>query len=120
MNISKDQSIIMQVAAKIASELTPKSDDANTNITTFADVYDAVCDIILTSQGMSTSSTPTAPTAPAVSTPQQMAQEEAMIVKAFPDATPVQAPPVASRCVSRANSMVQSLNGLTRLAPLKA
>jgi hypothetical protein len=89
MNISKDQSIIMQVAAKIASELTPTSDDANTNITTFADVYDAVCDIILTSQGMTTSSTPMAP---AVSTPQQSAQEEAMIVKAFPEATPVQVP----------------------------
>ena len=88
MNISKDQSIIMQVAAKIASELTPKSDNVNNNIVMFQDAYEAVCEIILTSQGMAMTET----SAPAVSTPQQMAKEEEMIVKAFPDATPVQVP----------------------------
>lgn len=65
--VSKDQSIIMQVCAKIASELTPKSDDVNTNIVRFADAYEAVCDIILTSQGLITNpqSGPASATAPA-------------------------------------------------------
>ena len=46
--VSKDQSIIMQVAAKIASELTPKTNDMQFNIMNFNEAYDAVCEIILT------------------------------------------------------------------------
>lgn len=82
--VSKDQSIIMQVAAKIASELTPKTDNVNTNIVAFNEAYEAVCDIILTSQGM-TNTTPTAtPTAPA---PAQSSDEQ-LITQAFPEAKP--------------------------------
>ncbi|CAB4151897.1 hypothetical protein UFOVP587_40 [uncultured Caudovirales phage] len=51
--VTKDQSIIMQVAAKIASELTPKTNDVNANIVSFTEAYEMVCDIILTSQGFS-------------------------------------------------------------------
>ena len=58
MTVSKDQSIIMQVCAKIASELTPKSEDVNANITMFADAYEAVCEIILTSQGLTNQPAP--------------------------------------------------------------
>lgn len=86
MPVSKDQSIVMQVAAKIASELTPKTDDVNTNITSFITAYDAVCEIILESQGLTASSssasvTPTATTAPQVS-------EEELVMAGFPQATP--------------------------------
>ena len=86
MSVSKDQSIVMQVAAKIAADLTPKGADVNENVIAFAAAYDAVCDIILTSQGL-------------VSQPmtnhnaneqfvQQVQEQQAMIQQAFPDAQP--------------------------------
>jgi hypothetical protein len=79
--VSKDQSIIMQVCAKIASELTPKTDNLLSNIMAFAEAYDSVCDIILPSQGFSTANTP----APAVV---QTANEEELFNQAFPTAQP--------------------------------
>ena len=42
--ISKDQSIITQVAAKIAAELTHKTDDVNVNISNWVIAFDAVLD----------------------------------------------------------------------------
>ena len=93
--VSKDQSIIMQVCAKIASELTPKTDNLLSNIMAFAEAYDSVCDIILPSQGLSSANIPAV--APAVATPvaqaqsfptpQAVAQEEATFTNAFPSAT---------------------------------
>lgn len=71
--VSKDQSIIMQVAAKIAADLTPKTDSVDANIVAFSSAYDAVCEIILTSQGL----TNTVPT--------QTSEVEA-IKATFPDA----------------------------------
>jgi hypothetical protein len=82
MPISKDQSIIMQVAAKIAADLTPKGNDVNANIVAFNEAYEMVCDIILTSQGMTMTNTP------APSTTQQ-AQDEQTLMQAFPEATPM-------------------------------
>ena len=86
MPVSKDQSIVMQVAAKIASELTPKTDDVNANITMFADAYDAVCEIILTSQGLTASSSSTP--APTQASPAPQTSDEEMFQQAFPTATP--------------------------------
>ena len=81
--VSKDQSIIMQVAAKIASELTPKTGDLSSNIMAFTEAYDAVCEIILTSQGFGVpSTTETAPPAPSV-------DEQLLIQQSFPQATPL-------------------------------
>jgi hypothetical protein len=81
--VSKDQSIIMQVAAKIASELTPKTNDMSSNIMAFSEAYDAVCEIILTSQGFGVpSATETVPPAP-------VADEQLLIQQSFPQATPL-------------------------------
>lgn len=51
--ISKDQSIITQVAAKIAADLTPKTDDIMTNIANWAIAFDATTDALLEKHGMS-------------------------------------------------------------------
>lgn len=77
--VSKDQSIIMQVAAKIASELTPKTNDINANIVAFTEAYEMVCDIILTSQGFTN-------TPASAETPIQ--NEEELFNQAFPTAQP--------------------------------
>lgn len=87
MPISKDQSIIMQVAAKIAADLTPKGDDVYANINLFNEAYEAVCDIILTSQGMATGDTQVA--APVANT-QQAVIDEQNFTRAFPEAVPAQ------------------------------
>lgn len=50
--ISKDQSIITQVAAKIAADLTPKTDDIMTNIANWAMAFDATTDALLEKHGM--------------------------------------------------------------------
>ena len=91
--VSKDQSIIMQVCAKIASELTPKTDNLSSNIMAFAEAYDSVCDIILPSQGLSSTPAPAVATPVAQAqpqsfpTPQAVAQDEAVFTNAFPSAT---------------------------------
>lgn len=86
MTVSKDQSIVMQVCAKIASELTPKSDDVNSNIAMFADAYDAVCEIILASQGLNISAPQTVQTAPAPNNAPTVSEEE-LFTQSFPTAT---------------------------------
>lgn len=73
--VNKDQSIVMQVAAKIAAELTPKSDDVNANIVSFATAFDAVKDLMFTEHGFSGES---------AVTPEQAV---ANIQQAFPNAT---------------------------------
>jgi hypothetical protein len=50
--ISKDQSIITQVAAKIAADLTPKSDDVQINIANWLLAFDATSDALLDKHGM--------------------------------------------------------------------
>jgi len=73
--VNKDQSIVMQVAAKIAAELTPKSDDVNANIVSFATAFDAVKDLMFTEHGFSGES---------AVTPEQAV---ANVQQAFPNAT---------------------------------
>lgn len=73
--VNKDQSIVMQVAAKIAAELTPKSDDVNANIVSFATAFDAVKDLMFTEHGFS---------GEAIITPEQAV---ANVQQAFPNAT---------------------------------
>lgn len=94
--VSKDQSIIMQVCAKIASELTPKTDNLSSNIMAFAEAYDSVCDIILPSQGLSSANIPAVGLVPMAQpvaqpqsfpTPQAVVQDEAVFTNAFPTAT---------------------------------
>lgn len=77
--VSKDQSIVIQVAAKIAAELTPKTDDVNANIVAFSQAFDATRELILGVHGFNESTTTTQ------ATPQQ---EVAMVQSAFPNATP--------------------------------
>jgi len=75
--ISKDQSIITQVAAKIAADLTPKTDDIMTNIANWAIAFDATTEALLEKHGMSLMTEPQATQA---------------ITEAF-NATPVQETP---------------------------
>lgn len=87
--ISKDQSIITQVAAKIAADLTPKTDDLNTNITNWVIAFEATTEALLGAHGMSPAS--------------QVAVAEQMITEAFTAtavSTPAPAPQWAQEAVS--------------------
>ena len=53
MTVSKDQSIITQVAAKIAAELVAKTDDTMTNIGNWVIAFEATTDALLSAHGMS-------------------------------------------------------------------
>ena len=77
--VSKDQSIILQVAGKIAADLTTKHEDINLTITDWSIAFDAVSDALLTTMGMN------------IITP---AQGEAMIVEAFGGTVVTQTAPV--------------------------
>lgn len=77
---SKDQSIVTQVAAKIAADLTPKGDDVMKNIADWVIAFDAVNDA-LSSKALS------APAAePTTAQPDAVQQ----IMQAFPNTTVVQ------------------------------
>lgn len=52
MTISKDHSIIIQVAAKIAADLTPKSDNVMDNIGNFVTALEATADALLGMHGV--------------------------------------------------------------------
>lgn len=52
MTISKDHSIIIQVAAKIAADLTPKGDDVIKNIGNFVTALEATADALLGMHGV--------------------------------------------------------------------
>lgn len=80
MNVSKDHSIILQVAGKIAADITPKTDDIMSNIANWGVAYDAVSDALLTSMGMSADA---------------VANAEQVLVESF-NATPVQTPTASS------------------------
>ncbi len=83
--MNKDQSIITQVAAKIAADLTPAHDDVNTRIASWLDAFDAVREALYEAHGNSFG----APTAPITTTyTQPVEQQVQMITNAFPTATP--------------------------------
>lgn len=52
MTISKDQSIITQVAAKIAADLTPKTEDVNKNLSDFLVAFEVTTEALLKAHGM--------------------------------------------------------------------
>lgn len=82
--INKDQSIVTQVAAKIASELTPKTDDVLANIASWVIAFEATTDALLTKHGMTDD-----PNQMEVTVINSATQ---MIMEAFPDSTVVSQP----------------------------
>lgn len=77
--VSKDQSIILQVAGKIAADLTNKHEDINQTITNWSIAFDAVSDALLTTMGMNIATA---------------TQTEAMVVEAFGGTVVTQPAPV--------------------------
>jgi hypothetical protein len=77
MAISKDESIITQVAAKIAAELTPTTDSVDMNVANWASAFITVRDTLFDAHG------DTAPAANPIEAVQQV----------FPDAQVVQTAP---------------------------
>ena len=57
--VSKDQSIVMQVAGKIAADLTPKGDDTMTNVGNWMVAFDAISEQLLSSMGLSVNASST-------------------------------------------------------------
>lgn len=90
--MNKDQSIITQVAAKIAADLTPKSSDVHANIVAWTDAFEAVREALYEVHGNSFGA-PTAPIMTTTSTPTAtnyapQQSPEQMITNAFPTAQP--------------------------------
>ena len=84
--MNKDQSIITQVAAKIAADLTPKTDDVNANIVAWSDAFDAVRESLFNAHGDSIQQSAPVATTTTSATPMN---EQTMIQQAFPTAQPV-------------------------------
>jgi hypothetical protein len=80
--VSKDQSIILQVAGKIAADLTNKHEDISQTITDWSIAFDAVSDALLTTMGMTINS----------SNPEQMVMDAFGAVAVPVQSTPVSAP----------------------------
>lgn len=76
--ISKDQSIITQVAAKIAADLTPKTEDVNKNLADFLVAFEVTTEALLKAHGMN-----------AITDEQQFAEA---VTQAFGEVTPVTSP----------------------------
>ena len=82
MTISKDQSIITQVAAKIAADLVPDGGDINANIANWAVAFDAVLDGI-----MSAHAQPAGPATVQTLTPEvALSDPMSLVQQAFPGA----------------------------------
>jgi hypothetical protein len=79
--VSKDQSIILQVAGKIAADLTNKHEDINQTITDWSIAFDAVSDALLTTMGMNINS----------SNPEQMVMDAFNAVSVQTPSTPAPA-----------------------------
>lgn len=75
MSISKDQSIVTQVAAKIAADLTAKTDDTMTNVSNWIQAFDAVTEALLQLHGFNAEA------------PVTQEQAVANVMQAFPTAT---------------------------------
>lgn len=80
--VSKDQSIILQVAGKIAADLTNKHEDINLTIADWSIAFDAISDALLTTMGMNINTT----------SPEQMVMEAFNAVSVPVQSTPAPAP----------------------------
>lgn len=87
MTISKDESIITQVAAKIAADLIPPDTDVNANITNWLIAFDAVREAMFEAHG----SAPI-PTAQQQVAPSHIADPVAAVNNVFPNTQPVAQP----------------------------
>lgn len=76
--MNKDQSIITQVAAKIAADLVKVTEDVNMNVADWSIAFDAVLDAIMTAHG---AAAPTQTSTVQVTEPYQVLQN------AFPNST---------------------------------
>ena len=63
MSVSKDQSIILQVAGKIAADLTDKTSDTMTNVGNWVSAFEAVSEALFGSMGMTVDAESVAPEA---------------------------------------------------------
>ena len=84
MTISKDQSIIMQVAAKIAADLTHRGPDTDANVVAWVGAYEAVVEVMLNSQGMTVADS----SAPVQQAPIPQTRDEQVLTASFPTASP--------------------------------
>jgi hypothetical protein len=83
--MNKDQSIITQVAAKIAADLTPPYDDVNTRIASWLDAFDAVREALFNAHAFGEMVA-----TPATTYTQPVEQQVQMVTNAFPTATQTQ------------------------------
>jgi hypothetical protein len=74
MQVSKDHSIIMQVAGKIAADIVPKSDDVNRTSSDWLVAFDVICEALFEKMGIDTTADTSVPM-------------EVAVANAFPTAT---------------------------------
>ena len=83
--MNKDQSIITQVAAKIAADLTPNTDSVDTNIVAWTQAFDAVREALFDAHAFGEMVATSATTYT-----QPVEQQVQMVTNAFPTATQTQ------------------------------
>ena len=83
MAISKDESIITQVAAKIAAELIPPDTDVNMNIANWSIAFDAVRDAMFAAHGA---------TSQPQAAPSYLGDPTSVVNQVFPNTAPVAQP----------------------------
>lgn len=86
MTISKDESIITQVAAKIAADLIPPDTDVNMNIANWSIAFDAVRDAMFAAHGSAPQP------APQQVAPSHISDPVAVVNEVFPNSQPVAHP----------------------------
>lgn len=86
MTISKDESIITQVAAKIAADLIPPDTDVNMNIANWAVAFDAVREAMFAAHGAAPQP------APQQFAPTHLGDPVAAVNEVFPNSQPVAQP----------------------------
>jgi hypothetical protein len=86
MTISKDESIITQVAAKIAADLIPPDTDVNMNIANWNVAFEAVRDALFSAHGTAAQSAMTQVA------PSHISDPVAVVNEVFPNTAPVAQP----------------------------
>jgi len=105
MNISKDQSIITQVAAKIAAELTPMTDNVDMNVANWASAFTTVRDTLFDAHGDAV--TTAVNTASPQVAPSYLPDPAAIAQDVFPNSQPVQPSTAAPYAAAPTNMTVQ-------------